>query len=449
MFGHHIAMTTPALHSFYGDLMVDPATAAAFTGEAELAAMLRVEVALARVQAQSGLIPAEAAEAIAAHVAGVRLTPEQLAAGTAIDGVPVPTLVAALRRSGEGNAALGWIHWGATSQDILDTGLALRLAEVIALWQARLDTLIDLLGRMAEAHADLAMAGRTYGQAATPTSFGALVASWGRPLVRHRDRLAALMPDLLMVSVSGAAGTSAAMGPDAAAVRSGLATALGLADPGASWHAERDGIAAFGQWMAGVTASLAKMGADLVTLSQTGIGEVRLAGAGGSSTMPQKQNPVGPSLLVALAPYVSALSGALNQAVVHRLQRDGSAWFTEWLALPQAAMATGRALALSLEVASAIAPDAEAMAAGLHQGGGTIFAEAVTFALARRMPRPDAARIVAALSRRALAGEGALLDLVAMDYPDEDWQSLTGPAALGLAPQEARAFAREATEPHP
>jgi 3-carboxy-cis,cis-muconate cycloisomerase len=279
-----------------------------------------------------------------------------------------------------------------------------------------------------------------------PTSFGALVASWGRPLLRHRARLAVLAPDLAQVSLSGAAGTSAALGPQAAAVRAGLAAALGLADPGASWHAERDSIGAFAGWMAGVTTTLGKMGEDLTLLAQSGIAEIVIDGAGGSSTMPQKQNPVGPSVLVALARQAGGLAGVVQGAGVHRLQRDGAAWFAEWLSLPPLCLATGRALALAADLVPRLRPDVAAMARGLADGQGTLMAEALTFALSDRMPRPDAASRVAALCREALATQTPLATLAARDFPGTDWAALLhGPATLGLAPDEARAFARAAT----
>ncbi len=200
----------------------------------------------------------------------------------------------------------------------------------------------------------------------------------------------------------------------------GLAAALGLADPGASWHAERDGVAAFGAWM---------------------------AGAGGSSTMPQKQNPVGPAVLVALSRQVAGLSAVLTGAGIHHLQRDGAAWFTEWLALPQMCLSTGRALGLALDIISRTSPEPTAMAQGLNLGQGTLVAKALTFVLARLMPRPEGAAKVAALSLEALAGGAPLLTLAARDFRQTDWAlQLTGTALMGAAPAEARAFARSASQ---
>ena len=435
----------PADSALYRDLFGDAETAALFSDSAEVRAMLIVEGTLAQVQGRLGIIPADAAAFLHRASLEVQVDPGALAAETARNGVPVPGLVAAFRKGVEAPEMTRWLHWGATSQDILDTALALRLKRVCALWDARLAALITTLGGLAETHAETPMAARTYGQAAVPTSFGALVASWGRPLLRYRERLVAVQAGVAQVSLSGAAGTSAALGPQAGAVRAGLAQALGLADPGASWHAERDGIGALAAWMAGLTASLGKMGDDLVLLSQTGIAEVTMAGAGGSSTMPQKQNPVGPSVLVALARQAAALAGVVQGAGVHGLQRDGAAWFTEWLTLPQLCISSGRALALAGDLAARLRPDCAAMARGLAEGQGTLMAEALTFALAGQLPRPEAAARVAALCREALESQTPLATLAARDFPGTDWAAaLSGAGALGAAPQEARAFAATA-----
>lgn len=438
----------PADSALYRDLFGDAETAALFSDSAEVRAMLIVEGTLAQVQGRLGIIPADAAAFLHRASLEVQVDPGALAAETARNGVPVPTLVAAFRKGTEAPDMTRWLHWGATSQDIMDTALALRLKRACALWDTRLAALIAALGAMAEAHAETPMAARTYGQAAVPTSFGALVASWGRPLIRHRGRLHAVQAGVAQVSLSGAAGTAAALGPQAGAVRAGLAQALGLADPGSSWHAERDGIGALAAWMAGLTASLGKMGEDLILLSQSGVAEIGIAGAGGSSTMPQKRNPVGPSVLVALARQVAALAGVLQGAGVHGLQRDGAAWFSEWLTLPQACISTGRALALAGDLANRLQPDPAAMARGLAEGQGTLMAEALTFALAGRMPRPEAAARVAALCREALETATPLTTLASRDFPGADWAAaLSGPALLGAAPDEARAFAVLARAP--
>lgn len=422
--------------SVYGALFGDPQTAEFFTDSAEIAAMLQVEAALAKVQGEAGLIPADAAAFLHHACQNLQIDPARLEAETALNGVPVPALLAEVRRVLDAPQMTRWLHWGATSQDIIDTGLALRLQRLCALWDDRLGALIRALGALAQDHADLPMAARTYGQSAVPTSFGAVVASWGQPVLRHRARLAALRGPLSQVSLSGAAGTLSALGPQGPQIRAALAQALGLSDPGQSWHAERDTIAGFAAFMAGLTASLGKMAEDLILLTQSGIGEVVLGGAGGSSTMPQKRNPVGPSVLVALARHAIGLSATLQGAALHRQQRDGAAWFTEWLTLPQLCVTAGRAIALANDLAGQIVPDPAAMRRGLTEGGGLILAEALTFALCARMPRPEAEAAALALAARVRQGEGDLTTLASALWPD-----LVVPDGLGCAPQEARAFA--------
>lgn len=429
---------SPADSALYRGLFSDDETAALFSDSAEIRAMLLVEGALARVQGRLGLIPETAAAFIDRAAREVQIDPAGLAAGAAADGVPVPALVAAFRKAMEAPEHAQYLHWGATSQDIVETAQNLRLRRLVEIWDGRLLALAQALGRLAQEHADLPMAARTYGQAATPTSFGAVVAGWGHPILRHRARLAALAPDLALVSLGGAAGTLSAMGAEGVAVRAGLAQALGLGDPGHSWHAERDRIGAFAAWMAGLCASLGKMAEDLILMAQSGIGEIAIAGAGGSSTMPQKQNPVGPSVLVALSRQVTALAAALTGAGLHRQQRDGAAWFVEWLTLPQLCISTGRALALALQLAGRIAPVPVAMARNLDDGSGLIHAEALAFALARHMPRPEAQARIKALCAEAQRGGPGLLALVARDFPDLD---LSVAGGLGQAPAEARAFA--------
>ena len=430
--------------ALYRRLFGDDETARLFTDTAEIRAMLMVEGALAQVQGDLGLIPREAAAFLQRACLEVQIDPEGLAQETAANGVCIPALISAFRVASNAPDFAQYLHWGATSQDIIDTGLALRLRPVLAIWRGRIEATLQALAGLAEAHAALPMAARTYGQIATPGSFGACVAAWGRPLMAHRAALEGVSAQVLQVSLGGASGTLAAMGPQGAAVRAGLAKALGLRDPGRSWHAEREGIAAFGAWMAGVAGSLGKMGEDLILLTQSGIAEVSLGGGGASSTMPQKQNPVGPSVMVALARQIIGLQATMQGAALHRQNRDGAAWFTEWLTLPQMCISLGRMLALAEDMAQRVTPVPAAMARGLEDGSGMIHAEAFSFALASLMPRPEAQAVVKALCKEARATGGSLIALIAREYPALDVPSvLSGPGGLGTAPDEAQAFAAE------
>lgn len=432
----------PADSLIYGRLFGDEDTARLFTDSAEIRAMLLVEGALARVQGGLGLIPAEAAAFIDRASREVVIDPSALAAETARNGVPVPGLLAAFRKEAQAPGPMQYLHWGATSQDIMDTALALRLRPMLPLWEGRLAALLARLADLAEAHAALPMAARTYGQAATPTGFGAVVAGWGWPLLDAQTRLPGLRGCLLQVSLSGAAGTLSALGKQGPAVRAGLAEALGLTDPGHSWHSDRTGLGQLAGWAAGLAGSLGKLAEDITLLCQSGVAEVSLGGAGGaSSTMPQKQNPVGPSALAALARHVIGLAGLIQGAAIHRQQRDGAAWFGEWLALPQLCICTGRMLSLAGDITASLAPDAAALARGLEAGHGLLHAEALSFALAGQMPRPEAQDIVKDLCRQAVASGTPLLTLAAARFPQVDWRLTLADSALGQAPAEARAFA--------
>lgn len=423
-------------------LLGDTETEALFADAATILAMLQVEGALARVQGELGIIPGPSAQAIDEASLRVALDPAEIALGVSADGVPVPSLVASFRRHLSPDHGQ-FLHWGATSQDILDTALNLRLREALAIAEIRIDRLLGRLATLAEDHARTPMTARTYGQAATPTSFGAVAAGWGRPLLRHRERLERLRPELLLVSLGGAAGTLSAMGEHGPEVRARLAQVLGLGDPGASWHTERDGVQALSGWAAGVLGSLGKMGEDLLLLAQSGTEEARLAGAGGSSTMPQKENPVAPSALVALARHGIGLAGVVQGAALHRQQRDGAAWFTEWLALPSLCVALGAALLRAGEALERLRPDSVRMDANLRADHGLIHAEALTFLLAPDMGRPQAQEAVKDLCAAVRASGRSLSDVAGERFPGRDWgRILTPEASLGTAPAEALAFVR-------
>lgn len=411
-----------------------------FSDTAEIRAMMLVLGALAKVQGKLGVIPEMSGAFLARAMMEIQIDPAGLAESVGQNGVSVPGLVAALRKALDAPEHAAWLHFGATSQDIQDTGLMLRLRQALGLIDARLVGALGQLADLAEAEADTRMAARTYGQVAVPTSFGAMVSGWGWPVLRTLERLRELKPRLA-VSLSGAGGTGSMLGPDPAAIRADLAEALALTDPGRSWHAERALIRSVADLCAEVTVAAAKPGEDLLILARSDLGEVRLGGGGASSTMPQKENPVGPSVLVALARVSSAQCAALGAA--HREARDGAGWFTEWLVLPGLLMAAGKAASLLGDIAAQVTLDRDAMATRLDDPLGLIHAEALSFALAQVMPRPEAQAEVKRLALEAKTETRSLPDLVAAAYPGVDMSRLE---SLGTAPQEARAFARAARQ---
>lgn len=412
----------------YGRLFGDDDIAAPFGDREQVRAMLRVEAALARAEARAGLIPRDAADRIASVAQSLDPDPAALAGGTAANGVPVTALVAILQEA-VGREASAYVHWGATSQDIVDTALILRLHDATDLLDERLAGLVRKLLDLARRHADTPMLARTRSQAAVPTSFGLKAAGWAAPLQRHRARLAELKPRVLVAQLGGAAGTRSVLGTAGTEVAAALARELSLGHTVLPWHAQRDGIVELAGWLSLVTGSLAKLGQDVVLLAQTGIGEIRIGG-GASSTMPQKNNPVGAEVVVALARHNAALLGEMHQALVHGNERDGSAWSSEWIALPQMAVATGAALARAADLLDALAVDRQRMANNLAAMNGLACAEAATFALARCMPRRDAEGLVKTAVERSRANGGHLLDhLAATTDAPVDWETLKNPEA--------------------
>lgn len=436
---------SPANSAIYSGLLGDADVARLFSDSAEVRAMLLVEGALARVQGEAGMIPKDAAAFIDRASREVQIDPAALAAETLRNGVPVPALLAAFRAAANAPDMLQYLHWGPTSQVIMETGLALRLRPVLEIWQRRLAGILANLAELAGSHADLPMAARTYGQIATPTSFGAVVAGWGWPLIGHHARFGDLRRDLLKVSLAGASGTLSAMGAQGPAIRAALASALDLADPGHSWHSDRSGMSALAGFAAALAASLGKMGEDLILLTQSGRGEVSLGLGGGSSTMPQKQNPVAPSAIVALSRFVIGQASILQGAGLHREQRDGAAWFTEWLTLPQLCISLGRMLTLATECLANLRPNAQSMELHLQSANGSIYAEALTFALAADMPRPQAEAQVKVLLGAATGKGRNLLELALQAHPRLNPAAVIA-SSLGTAPSEARAFVEAAAD---
>jgi len=427
--------------ALYGQLFATGEVGRLWSDSAEVRAMLLVHGALAKVQGNQGIIPELSAAFIHRSSLEVQIDPAGLASATATNGVSVPGLVTAFRAAMEAPEHAQYAHWGATSQDIIDTGLMLRLRQTLAAQEATLRAILKVMGQQAEVHADTPMAARTYGQHATVTSWGAVLAQWGQPLADAMERLPALRDGSLWVSLSGAAGTASALGAEAAATRAALAEALGLHDPGRSWHTDRGPILRLTDWMADITATLAALGSSVIGLVGSDTGELHHRGAGHSSTMPQKQNPVAPSVLVALNHQMAGLRASLQAACAHQYQRDGAAWFTEWMILPQIALCTAAALEAAGALVASITPDTGRMAQ--NAGGlGLIHAEALSFALDRDMARPEAQAATKALVAQAVSEGKSLAELARAAHPGLPEDLFDPRAQMGLAPADARAFAK-------
>ncbi|MEM9967321.1 MAG: lyase family protein [Pseudomonadota bacterium] len=417
-----------------------------FSDTAAIRAMLLVEGALAKVQGELGVIPELSAAAIHRASMEIQIDPGAIAAETGQNGVPIPGLVAAFRAEMNAPEHAQYVHWGATSQDIIDTGLMLRLRQSLALAEADLRGILKSLAAEAEAHATLPMAARTYGQQATPTSWGAVLAQFGMPLLEAVKSLDGLRQNALWVSLSGAAGTSAAFGDHGDQTRAALAAALGLNDPGRSWHTDRGPLIRIADWLGHVMIALGHMGQTLIGLCTTEVAEVSLGIAGASSTMPQKQNPVGPSALAALSAHFAGLRGTFQTAATHQHQRDGAAWFAEWLVIPQMVLCAASALQHAKALAQNMRPRPVQMRATLDTHLGLIHAEALSFALAELMPRPEAQQKAKALCLEAMESRIPLEKLARGLYPALGGQVFDPVKGLGQAPQQAAAFVKRVRE---
>lgn len=414
-----------------------------FSDTAEIRAMLLVEGALAQVQGAQGIIPVASAKAIHRAAMELQIDPSALATPTGENGVVVPGLLAAFRTAMNAPEHAQYLHWGATSQDVIDTALMLRLRQVLRHCKGAAEDVLKSLAELADTHADLPMVARTYGQHATPTTFGAIVSDWGWPLVDLLGEYEGVCTSSLWVSLSGAAGTASSLGPLAQRTRAELASALDLIDPIRGWHTDRGPLLRITTWMVRVSLALEKLGEDLIALSQTDVSEVRLDASGSSSTMPQKQNPVGPATLVALAAQAKSQHSVLLNAASHKYQRDGSSWFAEWTALPQLVLATAASLEIANPLVKGLTPNASAMSASLDRSDQLIFAEALSFALASSMPRPDAQAATKSLCREAQETRTPLSVLVKRDHPSLDADTLFSPEhQSGHAPDHARAFVK-------
>ena len=334
---------SPFDHPVLGGLLADEEVAKSFSARAELEAMLAFEIALAQAQAEIGVIPREAGAAISQCLATFKPDIVDLRQGMAQDGVVIPRFVKQLRGAvGEPFAA--HVHFGATSQDVIDTGLALRLRAVLDLLDKRLEAVIHTLTQLDARDGEIETMAHTRMQAAIPVPAGRKIASWRDPLERHRSRLAVVRDEALILSFGGAAGTLEKLGGHAQATAEALAKRLGLREVSRPRHSERDGVVALASWLSLVSGSLGKMGQDVALLAQSEIGEVKLASGGGSSAMPHKVNPVGAEVLVTLARFNATLLSGMHQSLVHENERSGAAWTLEWMLLPQMVLATGTAL---------------------------------------------------------------------------------------------------------
>lgn len=391
-------------------LFGDPQMGAIFSEERTIGGWLAVEVALARAQAEAGVLEASEAEAIAVAARLENIERDALWREARNVGYPILPLVRMIAAALP-PAASARVHYGATTQDIMDTGLALQLREAIA----RIDRLLvgfgDSVATVMDEHRWTVLAARTHAQQAVPTTLGSKLAVLLAELARQRERLARLLPQVAQVSLFGAGGTSAALGEAAAAIRARMAQILGLAAGDVPWHVARDGLAELGTTCGSICATCGRFAHEVVALSRTEIGELAEPDGhhrGASSTMPQKANPIGSEVVIGMAGLAGPLASALFQAMQGGHERAAGEWQIEWEAVPLLAILAAGATRAAGEVAAGLRVFPGAMRHNLAHGAGFVMAEAYMMQLAPRLGREAAHDAVYAAVREARARDETL-----------------------------------------
>jgi 3-carboxy-cis,cis-muconate cycloisomerase len=376
---------------------------------------LDVEVALARVQATLGIIPAQAAEEIAKHADVAQYDMANLKKRTEAIGYPVLPVVEQLVRLCS-NGMGEWAHWGATTQDITDTAAVLQIRESLALIEDDLAAICDSLRDLAKKYRDTPLAGRSNLQQAVPITFGFKMAVLLAAFERHRGRLAQLRPRLLVGELGGAAGTLASLGTRGLEVQTALMRELELGQPAIAWHTARDCFAEVGCFLGLVTGTLGKVATDVKLMMQTEVAEVAepfAHGRGSSSTMPQKRNPISCNYILACTSVVRQHAAALLEAVVEDHERSTGPWEIEWIALPEIFLLAAGALAQARHILRGLHVDAKRMRENLDITKGLIVSEAVMMGLAPHLGRQQAHDLVYDICRKVVETGRPLVELLA------------------------------------
>jgi 3-carboxy-cis,cis-muconate cycloisomerase len=393
---------------------------AIFSDHSRLQAMLTFERALARAEARSNVIPERAAAAIAERCRAEAFDLDELARGAERAGnlaIPLVRALTALVARDDAQAAQ-YVHWGATSQDVIDTGLMLQMRDGLDLIEADLARLAEACQRLADTHKSTLMVGRTWMQQAAPITFGLKVAGWLSAVRRDQERLRELRPRALVLQLGGAVGSLAAFGEKGLDVAANLAEELGLPVPDLPWHAHRDRVVEMATALGLLIGTLGKVARDLSLMSQSEVGEASepsMPGRGGSSTMPQKRNPVGAAVALAAAQRAPGLVATMLAAMPQEHERGLGGWQAEWDTMPELFLLAAGALHRMIEVAEGLDVDTARMRANLDATQGLIFAESVSMALARRVGKQRAHHLVREATLRATEQHRHLRDALADD----------------------------------
>lgn len=425
-----------------------------FSGRRTVHWILAFEAALARAQAHSGVIPLEAAASIERVCAADPIDLDRLTGDSMLSANAAAPLVKQLTAAVavDDPEAAKFVHWGATSQDALDTALVLQLRESIALLRGDLDAFVKTLVQLTAQHQSTPMAGRTLLQQALPITFGFKVAGWLDAAMRHQDRLLALEEEISVLQFGGATGTLASLGDRAPPVMLALARALDLRLPDIPWHTQRDRLAAVATTCGLLVGTLGKIAGDIALSSQTEVGELAEPaepGKGGSSTLPHKRNLVGCNYVAAVAMRVPNLVATMLSAMAHEHERAAGAWHAEWEVLPEILRLTAGGLVHLKRMTDKLEVNASRMRENLDITRGQLMAECVTIALGARIGRMQAYQLVNAACQRANASGASLRDTM---LGDRELSALLDAAEMDrlLDPSnylgQSRAFAQKVLE---
>ena len=405
--------------AIFGGIFSTAAMRRVWSDENRTQKYLDIEAALATVQARLGIIPPEAAAEIVRHCRVEQIDMDKLRLQTERIGYPVLGVVQQLVARCAGDLGQ-WCHWGATTQDITDTATVLQMREAFALIDEDLRGMSEALALLCRRYRLTPVAGRSNLQQAIPVTFGYKMAGILAAVERHRRRLAELRPRVLVGEFGGAAGTLASLEQGAMETQAALMAELGLGQPLIAWHTLRDTVAEAGCFLGLVTGTLGKLAMDIKLMMQTEVAEVFepfAHGRGGSSTMPQKRNPIASCYIHAMAGVVRQHAAALLDAMVADHERSTGPWEIEWIALPEAFLLTAGALAQARSVVAGLEVDEARMRANLDITHGLIMSEAVMMGLAPGMGRDRAHDLVYDICREAASSHRPLIDLLA-EHPD-------------------------------
>jgi 3-carboxy-cis,cis-muconate cycloisomerase len=386
---------------------------AVFADEALIGRYIEVEVALARAQARLGIVPKRAAEAIEAASHSIQIDFDKLRRETEIVGYPILPLVHQLSEAA--GEAGRYVHWGATTQDIMDTANVLQIRAALHILARDLRDVRNILAAMAHKYRDTPMAGRTHLQQALPVTFGYKAAVWLSSIDRHIERIDQALPRILLGEFSGAAGTLASVGDGGLEMQKLFCEELGLRQPPITWHVARDGIAEAVTLLGLITGTLGKIATDIMLMSATEFGEVSepfLPGRGASSTMPQKRNPISSELMLAAAKAVRQHVATMLDGMVQDFERATGPWHLEWVSLPESFLLTASSLANAKFMLAGLVVHERRMLSNLDLTHGLIVAEAVMMAAAPKLGRQHAHDIVYDACRKAIEGGGQLADIL-------------------------------------